>query len=36
MPIAQRDSDNDDPGYGDFNGMTASLDYPQEPGVTGV
>lgn len=36
MPIAWRDSDNDELRYGDFGGMTASLDYLQALGVTGV
>ncbi|MGH7245017.1 MAG: alpha-amylase family glycosyl hydrolase [Phycisphaerales bacterium] len=36
MPIAWRDSDNDQYRYGDFNGMTASLDYLQSLGVTAV
>ncbi len=36
MPIAWRDSDNDAQRFGDFNGMTASLDYLEELGVTAV
>ena len=36
MPIAWRDSNNDTYRYGDFNGMTASLDYLQNLGVTAV
>jgi glycosidase len=36
MPIAWRDSDNDQYRFGDFNGMTASLDYLQTLGVTAV
>ena len=36
MPIAWRDSDNDQYRYGDFGGMTASLDYLQSLGVTAV
>jgi len=36
MPIAWRDSDNDEFRYGDFDGMTASLDYLQQLGVTAV
>lgn len=36
MPIAWRDSNNDSYRYGDFGGMTASLDYLQEIGVTAV
>ncbi len=36
MPIAWRDSDNDGIAYGDFDGMTASLDYLEELGVTAV
>ncbi|MBL8875826.1 MAG: hypothetical protein JNM86_08535 [Phycisphaerae bacterium] len=36
MPISWRDSDNDQYRFGDFNGMTASLDYLQSLGVTGV
>lgn len=36
MPIAWRDSDNDELRYGDFGGMTASLDYLKDLGVTGV
>ena len=36
MPIAWRDSDNDAQHFGDFDGMTASLDYLQSLGVTGV
>ncbi len=36
MPIAWRDSNNDTYRYGDFNGMTASLDYLQGLGVTAV
>lgn len=36
MPIAWRDSDNDAQRFGDFNGMTASLDYLQNLGVTAL
>jgi len=36
MPIAWRDSDNDAQRFGDFNGMTASLDYLQNIGITAV
>lgn len=36
MPIAWRDSDNDPQRFGDINGLTASLDYLQALGVTGV
>lgn len=36
MPIAWRDSNNDTYRYGDFGGMTASLDYLQQLGVTAV
>ena len=36
MPISWRDSDNDAQRFGDFNGMTASLDYLEELGVTAV
>jgi len=36
MPISWRDSDNDQYRFGDFNGMTASLDYLQTLGVTAV
>lgn len=36
MPIAWRDSNNDAFRYGDFGGMTASLDYLQNLGVTAV
>lgn len=36
MPISWRDSDNDQYRYGDFNGMTASLDYLESLGVTAV
>ncbi len=36
MPIAWRDSDNDIYRLGDFDGMTASLDYLEELGVTAV
>ncbi|MFH1417810.1 MAG: alpha-amylase family glycosyl hydrolase [Planctomycetota bacterium] len=36
MPIAWRDSDGDTYRYGDFDGMTASLDYLEELGVTAV
>ena len=36
MPIAWRDSDNDASRFGDFGGMTASLDYLQGLGVTAV
>ncbi|MFO0837402.1 MAG: alpha-amylase family glycosyl hydrolase [Phycisphaerae bacterium] len=36
MPIAWRDSDNDAFRYGDFDGMTASLDYLQYLGVTAI
>ena len=34
MPIAWRDSNNDANRYGDFGGITASLDYLQQLGVT--
>jgi len=36
MPIAWRDSDGDTYRFGDFNGMTASLDYLEDLGVTAV
>lgn len=36
MPIAWRDSNNDAQRFGDFGGMTASLDYLQGLGVTAV
>lgn len=36
MPIAWRDSDNDASRFGDFQGMTDSLDYLQSLGVTSV
>ncbi|MGD8453565.1 MAG: alpha-amylase family glycosyl hydrolase [Phycisphaerae bacterium] len=36
MPIAWRDSDNDAYRFGDFDGMTASLDYLEQLGVTAV
>lgn len=36
MPIAWRDSDNDTYRFGDFNGMTASLDYLENLGVTAI
>ncbi len=36
MPIAWRDSNNDANRFGDFGGMTASLDYLQSLGVTAV
>ena len=36
MPIAWRDSDNDTYRYGDFGGMTDSLDYLADLGVTAV
>jgi alpha-amylase len=36
MPIAWRDSDNDAQRFGDFGGLTASLDYLQSLGVTAV
>ena len=36
MPIAWRDSDNDAYRFGDFGGMTASLDYLEDLGVTAV
>ena len=36
MPIAWRDSDNDASRFGDFDGMTAGLDYLQSLGVTAV
>jgi alpha-amylase len=36
MPIAWRDSNNDTNRYGDFGGMTASLDYLKSLGVTSV
>ncbi len=36
MPIAWRDSNNDAQRFGDFDGMTASLDYLQSLGVTMV
>lgn len=36
MPIAWRDSDNDTYRFGDFGGMTASLDYLEDLGITAV
>jgi glycosidase len=36
MPIAWRDSDNDSSRFGDFQGMTDSLDYLEGLGVTAV
>ncbi|MFQ5428947.1 MAG: alpha-amylase family glycosyl hydrolase [Phycisphaerae bacterium] len=36
MPIAWRDSDNDPFRFGDFDGMTASLDYLENLGITAV
>ncbi len=36
MPIAWRDSNNDTNRYGDFGGLTASLDYLQQLGVTAL
>lgn len=36
MPIAWRDSNNDTYRFGDFGGMTASLDYLEDLGVTAV
>ncbi len=36
MPIAWRDSDSDSARFGDFGGMTASLDYLQELGITAI
>jgi glycosidase len=36
MPIAWRDSNNDASRFGDFNGLTASLDYLQNLGVTSL
>ncbi|MEK6642397.1 MAG: alpha-amylase family glycosyl hydrolase [Planctomycetota bacterium] len=36
MPIAWRDSNNDAQRFGDFGGMTASLDYLQGLGVTAI
>jgi len=36
MPIAFRDSSNDAQRFGDFNGMTAALDYLQNLGVTAI
>lgn len=36
MPIAWRDSNNDPQRFGDFGGMTASLDYLQALGVSAV
>ncbi len=36
MPIAWRDSDDDTNRFGDFGGMTASLDYLEELGITAV
>jgi len=36
MPIAWRDSDGDPDRFGDFGGMTASLDYLEALGVTAV
>jgi glycosidase len=36
MPIAWRDSDNDTFRFGDFDGMTASLDYLEDLGITAI
>ncbi len=36
MPIAWRDSNNDTYRFGDFGGMTASLDYLEDLGITAV
>ncbi|MCA9249489.1 MAG: hypothetical protein KDA54_00020 [Phycisphaerales bacterium] len=36
MPIAWRDSDNDTYRFGDFDGMTASLDYLEDLGITAI
>lgn len=36
MPIAWRDSNNDPQRFGDFDGMTASLDYLEQLGITAV
>lgn len=36
MPIAWRDSDGDPQRFGDFGGMTASLDYLEDLGITSV
>lgn len=36
MPIAWRDSNNDAQRFGDFGGMTASLDYLESLGVTAI
>ncbi len=36
MPIAWRDSNNDANRYGDFGGLTASLDYLQYLGITSI
>lgn len=36
MPIAWRDSNNDAARFGDFNGLTASLDYLESLGITAV
>lgn len=36
MPIAYRDSNNDAQRFGDFGGLTASLDYLEDLGITAV
>jgi alpha-amylase len=36
MPIAWRDSDGDAQRFGDFGGMTASLDYLEQLGITAI
>ncbi|GJM25392.1 MAG: hypothetical protein DHS20C16_18070 [Phycisphaerae bacterium] len=36
MPIAWRDSDSDTFRFGDFDGMTASLDYLEDLGITAI
>jgi len=36
MPIAWRDSNSDANRYGDFGGLTASLDYLQQLGITSI
>ncbi len=36
MPIAWRDADNDTFRFGDFDGMTASLDYLENLGITAI
>src|SRR6266850_1980690 len=36
MPIAWRDSNNDANRYGDFGGLSASLDYLQQLGITAI